>query len=74
MDNNNESLSDSDNDNDGFFLKPIKIKNKKGSLISNSKIPNNDITTSTISELDKPVSYINRNESCKKNESKSIII
>ena len=70
MDNNNESLSDSDNDNDGFFLKPIKIKNKKGSLISNSKIPNNDITTSTISELDKPESYINRNEICKKNESK----
>ena len=61
MNKSNESPNDSDDD-DGFFLKPIKSKTSKINMATDSKNSNSGSTTSTISE------YLNQEINNNKNE------
>ena len=65
MNKSNESPNDSDDD-DGFFLKPIKSKTSKINMATDSKISNGPSTTSTISEFLNQEINNNKNEITKK--------
>ena len=71
MNKNNESQSDSDDD--GFFLKPIKTKAIKSSMASNSKNSNTESTRSTISEIFQQEINKNQIEIKKNSENKTEI-
>ena len=65
MNKSNESPNDSDDD-DGFFLKPIKSKTSKINMATDSKNSNSGSTTSTISEILNQDINNNKNEIIKK--------
>ena len=71
MNKNNESQSDSDDD--GFFLKPIKTRVIKSSMASNSKNSNTESTRSTISEIFQQEINKNQIEIKKNSENKTEI-
>ena len=71
MNKNKESQSDSDDD--GFFLKPIKRKVIKSSVTSNSKNSNTESTRSTISEIFQQEINKNQIEIKKNSENKTEI-